>query len=518
MKVFLSHSSVDRALARRLAGDLQSASIDIWLDQWEIGVGAELVPTIERSVDETDFVIVLLTRASTASDWVDREWRRKFDEEVRTGRVAVIPVRGEPCVIPDFLAQRSYADISGGSYPLGLKHLLEILRHYSGETGIAVPLGATFADEPLPTMRPLVIPIAVEVSADLIPIFEQAGAQASRFFEALVPAWRDTIRADLGFPLPGIRVRGNETDMRPGCALILIEEVPEDMLEVCLDEVLADATVEDLALLDVQGEARDDPASGRARVRIAAEDRAVIQSAGIVTWDAAEYLLMSIDAVVRRFARLFVDIDLTHWLVNKAAEDAPELVAATVPRAVSWVELTDVLQRLVDEGIGVGDMQRILQALKAFEPEMHELRDTQTRVERVRHALSGQITRMFTRGRQGLPVFSLDAAIDAMLSDAIEHTSVGPYLHLDPALAQDILAAVRESVCAVGRGPGPVPILMTVPEARRFMRKIVELEFPWLHVLSRQDLEPEVKIQSLAHIRLAGPSNTVTPTSGGTKT
>lgn len=517
MKVFLSHSSSDKDLARRLARDLQSAKVDVWLDQWEIGVGAELVQSIERGVDETDFVVVLLTRASTTSDWVDREWRRKFDEELRSGRVAVVPVRGEPCDIPDFLAQRSFADISGGSYPLGVTHLLEILRHYSGESGIAVPTGAPSTDEPLPSMVPLVRPIAMEVSADLIPIFEQRGARALRFFSVLVPAWQDAIRAELGFPVPGISVRGNESDMPPRRAEIMIEEVPELTLEVGPRDVFADATMEELAKLGIQGTAHEDPASGRACVRIAARDRAVVQSAGISTRDAAEYLLMSIDAVVRRLAPLFIDIDLTHWLVSATARANPELVAATVPKAVSWIELTEVLQRLVEEEIGIGDMERILRALAVSDPEMHELRDTQARVERVRHALNGQITRMFARGREVLPVFSLDPKIETLLSDAIEHTSAGPFLHLDPALAQDVLAAVRESLSAAGRGAGEVPILMTVPDARRYMRKLVELEFPWLHVLSRQDLEPGTRVESIAAIRLSGPWCTATSAVGGPK-
>ena len=50
-----------------------------------------------------------------------------------------MPVRGEPCEIPDFLAQRSYADISGGSYPLGFKYLLEIIKYYSDGADIKVP-------------------------------------------------------------------------------------------------------------------------------------------------------------------------------------------------------------------------------------------------------------------------------------------------------------------------------------------------------------------------------------------
>ena len=78
MKLFLSHSSKDKVLARRLARDLKSVHIDVWLDQWEIGIGEEFVQCIEHGVDEADFVIVLLTRTSVTSEWVNREWRRSL--------------------------------------------------------------------------------------------------------------------------------------------------------------------------------------------------------------------------------------------------------------------------------------------------------------------------------------------------------------------------------------------------------------------------------------------------------
>ena len=87
IKVFLSHSSVDKDLARRLAKDLQAVNIDVWLDQWEIQVGEEFTQSIKKGVDDAAYVIVLLTPASIASHWVDREWRQKFEAEAKTNMI-----------------------------------------------------------------------------------------------------------------------------------------------------------------------------------------------------------------------------------------------------------------------------------------------------------------------------------------------------------------------------------------------------------------------------------------------
>lgn len=440
MKVFLSHSSTDKDLARRLALDLRAANVDVWLDQWEIGIGDDFAQSIEKGLDEAELVVVLLTRASVASEWVDREWRRKVEDEARTRRVAVVPVRGEPCEIPDFLAQRSHADVSGGSYPLGFRRLLEILRHYSDEDGIEVPESPVTAEEPLPAMIPVVTPIAVEVGRDLIPFFAPDDEGASRFLDELAPRMGDALQAELGFPFPGIRVVGNETDMPPRSALIMIEEVPETLLEVGPDE------------------------------------------------DAAEVVSAALHAVLRRMAPDFLDLDVTRRLVD-AVE--PELVAETVPKRVSWVELTQVLQRLVQEEIGVGDLGRVLEALDD-EPREH---DPMLLAERARHALRGQITARFLQGRDALSVSLLDDEIENLVSSALQRTPTGSYLALEPQVTQDILAAIR------GQVSPPAPLLVTSVEVRPYLRRLVELELPWLHVLSRQDLEPDTSIRVVARIR-----------------
>jgi FHIPEP family/TIR domain len=450
VKVFLSYSSTDAALARRLALDLRAANVDVWLDQWALGVGEQFEQRIERGVDEAEFVIVLLTSASVASNWVDREWRRKVHDEARTERIAVVPVRGEACDMPDFLAQRSHADISGGSYPLGLRRLLEILSYYSGVADLSVPSAAIDPEAASPNLVPIVRPIVLEVSRDLIPAVAPDGAGRSRALDVLAPAVREQLWTELGLPVPGISVRGNETDMPPRSALVLIDEVPELMVEVDPDDI-------------------DD-------------------------------LFETLKAVLKRNAALFVDLDVARRLVGAVELEAPELVAATVPKALAWIDLTEVLQRLVDEEVAIGDMRRILQALAECGSGP---RDPLVLVERVREALCATITARFARAPGVIPALSLAPDIEARLNAAIEHTAAGSYIHLDPGLATELLRSIRAELTALGqRAAGAV--IVTIPEIRRYVRKLVELEFPALHVLSRRELDPGVVVEAVATIRVVG--------------
>lgn len=506
LKVFLSHSSADKDLARQLAHDLRLAKIDVWLDQWEILVGDDFAQTITRGVDDADFLVILLTRDSVASGWVDREWRQKLEEEARTNRIAIVPVRAdrgenaEPWEIPDFLAQRSYADISRGSYPLGFTRLLEILGHYSNRTGIDVPANAIGKDDPSVPMYWCVVPTVLEVNRDLIPIMEPDVEGNSRFLTELVPRMLEELRTELGVPFPGIRVCGNEADMPLGSALIMIDEIPEIMLwDLGLEDVFVNETVDRLGKLGINGEPRDDLAAGRARARIAAADRAAAEDAGLMTWDSAEFLISVLKEVLRQHASVFLDIDVTWRLVDAIERSAPELVADTVPKRVSWIELTEVLQFVVSEEIGIGDLGRILEAMRRCEPGV---KDTALLAESARHALSGQITAQFARDQRAIAVLPLDPEIELQLSAAIQPGPIGPYLASNSQLAQDILIAVREQLTTLDDMDVGAPLLVSNANVRRFVRRLVKLEFPWLHVLSRQDLDPETQIEEIAWIRL----------------
>jgi len=72
MKVFLSYSAKDKDFARRLAGDLDRAGIEVWRDEGELRVGESLA-AIELAIRSSDCLVVIVSRAASESAWVRRE-------------------------------------------------------------------------------------------------------------------------------------------------------------------------------------------------------------------------------------------------------------------------------------------------------------------------------------------------------------------------------------------------------------------------------------------------------------
>jgi type III secretory pathway component EscV len=92
---------------------------------------------------------------------------------------------------------------------------------------------------------------------------------------------------------------------------------------------------------------------------------------------------------------------------------------------------------------------------------------------------------------------------------------MGAYLALEPETTEQILAATRGMVSALGPRAAGVPILVAEVEVRPYLRRIVMAEFPSLHVLSRQDLARDAQIHTIAQIRLGGASDDAAPTGQG---
>lgn len=124
--VFLSHSHEDKAFVRRLAEDLRREGIRVWLDEAELLPGDSLLDRIESAIEEMQYLAVVLSPSSVASNWVKKELRMAQTQELAEHQIRVLPIVASPCVVPLSLRDTVWADFSV-DYQVGLKSLLRRL-------------------------------------------------------------------------------------------------------------------------------------------------------------------------------------------------------------------------------------------------------------------------------------------------------------------------------------------------------------------------------------------------------
>lgn len=111
--VFLCHGKEDKEHAINLYGTLKEIGYRPWLDKFDLLPGADWKAAIEKSVKESDAVLVLLSTSSVRRrGFLQREISLALDvaAEVPEGDTFVIPIRLDECNVPDRLAKYQWVD------------------------------------------------------------------------------------------------------------------------------------------------------------------------------------------------------------------------------------------------------------------------------------------------------------------------------------------------------------------------------------------------------------------------
>ncbi|MBK9924582.1 MAG: toll/interleukin-1 receptor domain-containing protein [Anaerolineales bacterium] len=141
-KIFISYSRKDIDFARKLAGDLETAGYDAWWDITDLQGGDDWVKTIPNAIAESQYVIVVLTPNSIASEWVQKEYTQAL-----TLHKKIIPIMLVPCSVPFALNTINFVNFATGEYPDNFKKLLTPLG-FTGTPPVVAPYQKAIASIP----------------------------------------------------------------------------------------------------------------------------------------------------------------------------------------------------------------------------------------------------------------------------------------------------------------------------------------------------------------------------------
>ena len=237
--------------------------------------------------------------------------------------------------------------------------------------------------------------------------------------------------------------------------------------------------------------------SGHETIWVKEEDAPKLDESGIRHLSMTDVLTYHLSSVLRRYAHEFLSLQETRLLFDHMEKEAPELVKE-VQRVLPLQKITDVLQRLVQEGICIRDLKRITQTLIEWGQKE---KDTVLLVEYVRSALSRYVSYKFSGGQNIIAAYLLDPTLEEKIRKSVRQTSSGSYLAMDPATVRSILAVVKKTVGDLAKVPQK-PVVIVSVDIRRYFRKMIEKDWYELPVLSFQELSPEINIQPLGRLKL----------------
>lgn len=348
---------------------------------------------------------------------------------------------------------------------------------------------------------PFIMPMAIslEVGQAVIPFVDDK-QDGGRFINELIPLLRHGLYYELGVNFPGIQVRGQTVDMEPESYVINVHEVPVAQGKTMKGCILVGESLEQLSLFNISGTETIHPIDGSVVTWISSEHRDVAEQAGFRMWDVAEYLILHLSYVLRRHAHEFLGLQEVQTIINELEKTHPALVKELIPKVITLLQLTEILQRLVQEDLSIRDLKSIFSTLAQW-GEIE--RDTLILTEHVRAGMKRYITHKYSGMGNSLAVYLLDPDIEDLIRQAIRRTEKGNYLALEPDVMQELVEAIGKEIASHPFPPGArPPVILTTAEIRRYFRKVIELEFPQLAVLSYQELSENLRIQPIARVRL----------------
>ncbi|EFE05596.1 type III secretion protein, HrcV family [Citrobacter youngae ATCC 29220] len=227
----------------------------------------------------------------------------------------------------------------------------------------------------------------------------------------------------------------------------------------------------------------------------AAKNRVLEQ--GFSVYEIPRAIACCMEHILERHAKEFIGVQETRYLMDSMEINYAELVKE-LQRQVQLNRVTDVLQRLVEEGISIRDLRTIFETLIIWAAKE---KDLVTLTEYVRVALKRQIVNRHLHGGPS-KMWIIGTNIEGLIRESIRQTVAGAYSAMEPEVNQKILAQIGLELGRHTQG-----VLLTAIDVRRYLRKIIEVEHYAFSVLSFMEVSNMESFDVMGGIDLIGDAN-----------
>ncbi len=331
-------------------------------------------------------------------------------------------------------------------------------------------------------------PIELEFGYGIIPLADvnQGGDLLDR-----VVLIRRQLALELGMIVPVIRLRDN-IQIGPNEYIIKIKGTQVAKGELLFDYFLAmnSGDVDE----ELEGIKTIEPAFGLPAIWIQENQRDKAEMLGYTVVDPPSIIATHLTEVIKKHSYELLGRQEVQALVDNIKQSYPAIVDELVPKIMSIGEIQKVLANLLKENVTIRDMVTIMETLADYAPATH---DVDMLTEYVRQALGRAISQKFLNGNTN--VITLDPKLEQMILDSIQKTEFGSYLALDPAVSNTIINSVSKNVQRLIQ-LGSQPIILASPVVRLYFKRMTENVIPGLVVLSYNEVDSGVEIQSVGTV------------------
>ncbi len=292
---------------------------------------------------------------------------------------------------------------------------------------------------------------------------------------------------DLGIVIPPIHIQDN-LDLEPEAYRFRIKGVDVAKGTVDPDKYLLINSSEER--VPFKGENTTEPAFGLPARWIDEKDTDSAREDGFVVVDPATVIATHITEAVKNNAYEIIGREELQKIIDIFSKKHPKLVEELIPEVVPMSTLLKVIRNLLKENLSVKDMRTILETLADYSSVT---KDPEYLTEFVRQNLGAQISNSLKSEDGSLYALTMEPSVELKVKEAFKENG-----SINPGLMRNLLSQIDKKAKAFA-DVGANPVIITSPDARRFVKRIIERSMPSVSVISTAEMGNE-KVETLGMI------------------
>ncbi|NLP28092.1 MAG: flagellar biosynthesis protein FlhA [Clostridia bacterium] len=329
-------------------------------------------------------------------------------------------------------------------------------------------------------------PMEVEIGYGLIPLADEAsgGDLLQR-----IASVRRQCAIEMGIVVQPIRIRDNlqlktnEYVVKIRGTVIVSGELMPNML-LCMDTTNENT--------DIPGIRTIEPTFGLPAVWINKDQREEAEIKGLTVVDPTTVMVTHLTETIKAHSYELLGRQEVKLIIDTVKEKYSAVVEELIPDLMTIGEVQKVLQSLLKEKVPIKDMVTILESLA---DNSRVTKDIELLTEYVRFALARTICRPLIDENRVITVVTLDPKLEDMIGSNLQKSIQGTFPAIDPDTTGAILASIKDVLQSVYFYENQ-PIFLVSPKIRPAFRKLIEMIYPNIVVLSLNEIPNDVEIRT----------------------
>jgi flagellar biosynthesis protein FlhA len=304
---------------------------------------------------------------------------------------------------------------------------------------------------------------------------------------------RRQIAGDMGFVMPSVRIIDN-MHLPSNIYVIRIKEVEAGRGELHLNQLLVmDPRGERIAL---PGQDTVEPTFGLPAMWIDESMREEALFRGYTVVDPGTVVTTHLTELMKDNMSDLLSYAETQKLLDDLPKQHQKLVADLIPARIAVNGVQRVLQNLLSERVSVRDLPTILESVSEACGYTQNIAFI---TEHVRGRLARQLSHANLNGEGYVPLVTLSPTWEQRFTESLTGSGEDRQLTMPPSRLQEFIGEVRQIFDRLAT-EGHLPVLLTSPNIRPYVRSIIERFRPSTVVMSQNEIHPKVKLRTLAQV------------------